>query len=288
MVHLVINPTAGNGRGEKIGQHIVELLQKQGVQHVVYRTESAGHATWLTRQAVQASAETVVAIGGDGTVTEIARGLYGSKCALGIIPAGTGNDMSRVLGIHKKPEEALRFLLNTAPRPIDTAWVNDTIFQNVCGTGFDVCVLDYALPAKRYVRGMLPYLWGVLCTIFSFHPVEVTFEVDGEAPYTKRLLLLAIANGRYFGGGIEVAPNASPNDGQFDLVTIDSMSNWRLPFQLPKLLTGRIEQIPGVSFRRCRRVVMSAKDMRLNMDGEVISLEKATLEILPGALMAHW
>lgn len=288
MLHLVINPTAGNGRGAKIGQRMAALLDKQGVDHVAHRTEAAGHATWLAREAVQASAETVIAIGGDGTVTETARGLYGSGSTLGIIPAGTGNDFSRVLGIPKKPEEALSFLLSKKPRPVDMAWVNDTIFQNVCGTGFDVCVLDHSIPAKRYVRGMLPYLWGVICTIFSYRPVEVTFEVDGESPFTKRLLLLAIANGRYMGGGIDVAPHAAPNDGLFDLITIDSMPNWRLPFQLPKLLSGRIERIPGVEFRRCRRVVMTAKDMRLNMDGEVVPMERATLEVLPGALMAHW
>ncbi len=288
MLHLVINPIAGNGRAARVGNELAESMEEQGIPHTVSRTEHAGHAVELARLAAVAGADTVIAIGGDGTVSEVARGLLGTGAALAVIPAGTGNDMARLFGIPKKPDDALRFLLDRPARPLDMGRINETPFLNVCGTGFDVCVLDYALTAKRYVRGLLPYLWGVIRTIFSYRPVAPTIEVDGEAPFRRPVLLLAIANGRYIGGGMDVAPDAVPDDGQFDLITVDAMPNWRMPAQLGKLLTGRILDIPGAQHRRCRRVTMSAPGMRVNMDGEIVPMERATLEILPGALMARW
>jgi len=290
MVHLIVNPTAGNGRASRTGEEMTALLQEQGVTHAVSRTAWAGHATELAREAAQKGADTVVAVGGDGTVCEVARGLYGTRAALGVIPAGTGNDVVKALEIPRKPEEALRYLLGRPARPLDAGMVNDMLFLNACGTGFDACVLEYSVAAKKYSNGMLPYLWGVLRAIFTFRSVELTVAVDDEPPFTKKLMLMAAANGRYIGGGMKVAPDAQPDDGLFDLILLDGMPNWRMPVQLARLLAGRILDIPGISIKRCRRVVMSSKADRtvLNLDGEIVPVESAAFEILPGALMAHW
>lgn len=288
MLHMIVNPTAGNGRTLRVETRLVEMLSGRGIAHKVFRTESIGHATELAREAALAGVETVLAVGGDGTVCEVVRGLKDTKTALGIIPAGTGNDVARMLAMPKKPEEALDFVLTKPPRPLDVGRINDELFLNVCGTGFDVCVLDYTITAKKYVRGMLPYLWGVIRTIFTYKPVVATFEVDGEAPFTKPLLLLAVANGRYIGGGMDVAPASQPDDGLFDLITVESMPNWKMPAQLPRLVGGRIMQIPGVAVRRCRRVTVTAKNMRINLDGGIEPMEKAVFEVVPGALLVHW
>ncbi len=288
MLHVVINPTAGSGRGARVGAQITKLLTERGIAHVPRLTQGPDHATELARSAALSGARTVLAVGGDGTVLETARGLYGTGAALGVIAAGTGNDVAKMLHVPKKPADGLAFLLSCPPRRLDAGLINDKLFLNVCGTGFDVCVLGYAQKAKKIVRGMLPYLWGVVRAIFTYQPVSVTFEVDGEAPQTKPLLLLAVANGRYFGGGIDVAPTSKPDDGLFDLIVIETMPRWKMPFQLPKLVNGRVFDIPGISFRRCHRVTMTAKDLRVNVDGEVVPAECATLEMLPGSLLAHW
>ncbi len=288
MHHVLINPTAGNGRAVPIGEMVSLRLTELSIPHKTILTERVGHATELARAAASDGVGTVISVGGDGTVSEIVQGLAHTGTALAIIPAGTGNDMSKTLGIPKQPLEALEFALSHPPRKTDAGRLNDFIFINVCGTGFDVQVLEYAEIAKKYVRGMLPYLWGVIRTIFTFHPVMATFSADGEAPVTGPLLILAVANGRCFGGGIEIAPDAVPDDGLFDLVTVDEMPRRIMPFQLPKLVGGRVMQIPGVSYRRCKTVTVTAPNMRVNIDGGIHPVERAEFSMLPGAMLVHW
>lgn len=288
MLHFVINPTAGNGLAKKVGLQVIAQLKEIGQVFSFSYTEGIGHATELAQKAAEKGIETVVAVGGDGTVCETARGLLGTDTALGIVPAGTGNDVARMLKRPRKPMEAVQFILSHPARRLDVGRINDRVFLNVCGTGFDVSVLDYSLKAKKYVRGMLPYLWGVICTIFTYRPVEAMLEVDGGEPTAHAVLLLAVANGRYVGGGMDIAPASSPNDGLLDLITVDHMPRWKMPFQLPKLLTGKIMQIPGVEQIRCLRVKIQANGLRLNLDGEIVSVEDATFSILPDALLAHY
>lgn len=288
MLQIIINPTAGNGRAAKVGEEIAAEVGRRGVAYATLWTEHPGHATELAKQAAAEGAQTVVAIGGDGTILEVVRGLYGTGAALGIIPAGTGNDVVKMLSIPRKPMEALDFLLQTQPRALDAGRINEKVFLNVSGTGFDVAVLRYAQIAKRYVKGLLPYLWGVLRAICSYQPTHVTLSMEDDTAVTRDILVLAVANGQFIGGGMAIAPDAKPDDGLFDVVVIDAMPRWQMPFQLVKLLTGKIRSIPGTSYQRCRRVAVQGTDMYMNIDGEIVPLEKAEMEILPGALCAHW
>lgn len=288
MLHIIVNPTAGNGRAERVGRQVIETLTERNIAFQVRYTEHVGHATELAAEAAKEGSASVVAVGGDGTVLETMRGIFGTDAALGIIPSGTGNDVVKMLGTPRQPLQALDFILQHPARRLDAGRINDTLFLNVCGTGFDVVVLDYAKPAKRYVSGMLPYLWGVIRTIFAYKPVHLTVEIDGEAPFTRDILIVAVANGQYIGGGINVAPEARPDDGLFDMLVIDNLPRWKMPFQLPKLLTGKIRSIPGTLYRNCRHAVLSAEGMRMNIDGEIVQMDRAELEMLPASLMAHW
>lgn len=287
MIHLVINPTAGGGRAARVGTEIVTILRQRGIAHSSSITQHPGEAEHLAHMAAHAGAEIVFAVGGDGTVLETGRGLYGTNAALGIIPSGTGNDMIKTLGIPKDPLQALEYQLARPARALDAMSVNGTLSLNVTGTGFDVAVLDYADKAKKYVHGLLPYLWGVLRTIISFRTPEMEISIDGVHE-KKRLLIIALANGQFIGGGIHVAPMARTDDGLLTVVTVDHLPNWRMPFQLPKLLTGKIMNIPGAKVGACRRAEISCKNMRLDIDGEIVPMEHAVIEILPAALKAHW
>lgn len=288
MLHIIINPTAGNGRAARTGRDIEDALTARGLAFTSATSQRVGHATALARDAVEAGAQTVIAVGGDGTLREVARGLTGTGTALGIIPGGTGNDVVKMLGTPRMPMEALDFILATPARPLDAGLINDMLFLNVCGTGMDVVVLDYALSAKKYVSGMLPYLWGVIRALFSYKPVQVTITCDDGAEEAHSILLAAIGNGRYIGGGMNVTPDARPDDGLFDLLVIDNMPRWRLPPHLPKLLNGKIRSVPGTTYHKCRRVTLHGEGMRVNIDGEIIPMDAAVLQILPGALKAHW
>lgn len=287
MLQVLINPIAGNGRAQRIGAQILRVLSEKNIQHDSCTTEYAGHATLLARRAAEAGADSVLAVGGDGTVLETSRGLLGTEAALGIIPAGTGNDMVKTLGVPQKPMEALEHILSHPPRRMDAGTVNGELFLNACGTGFDVCVLNYAQRAKKYVQGLLPYLWGVLRALFSFRSIDACIQT-AETTLRKPLLVFSIANGRFIGGGIQIAPLACPDDGKLDMLTIDAMPRWRMPLQLVKLLTGKVLSIPGAVHGRVERVCIRAENMRVNVDGEIVSLREAVFEILPEALLAHW
>lgn len=288
MLTFIVNPAAGNGYALKIEARLREKLSRQGVEAAFLRTEAPGHATDLARQAAaQEGCTGVVAVGGDGTCYEVACGLMDTKTPLGIVPAGTGNDFIKTVGIPKKTMDALALILQNKPRPVDVGRVNDRLFLNVSGTGFDVTVLDFTLKAKKVVKGILPYLYGLIRGIAHYRPVHMRYTADGVTQ-EQDVLICSIANGRFFGGGIPICPDARPDDGCFDLVVVDNKPRWMIPFYLPGLLFGKVLTFPFTKHQRVQRVRIEAPGMRLNMDGEITGVDVADYEILPGALMLFW
>lgn len=288
LLTLIVNPTAGNGYALKMEEPIRQELEKRGVAHTMLRTEYPGHATALALRAAQdADCTGVVSVGGDGTAFEVACGLMGTDAPLGVIPAGTGNDFVKTVGIPRKPMAALEKILSCAPRPVDVGSMNDRLFLNVCGTGFDVTVLDYTVEAKKYVRGILPYLVGLVRAIAHYKPVHVRMEADGQI-HERDVLICSVANGRFIGGGIPICPDAAPDDGLLDLVVVETRPRWMIPFYLPGLLMGKVLTFGETSHCRCRRVEIVSPGMRLNVDGEILSLDAASFSVQPGRLMLYW
>jgi len=288
MLTFIVNPAAGNGYALKIEQLIKDELVRKGIECSFLHTAAPGHATELAAHAASSNNCTgVIAVGGDGTSFEVACGLMNTGIPLGIIPAGTGNDFIKTVGIPKKPLEALDFILAHDPRPVDVGGLNDRLFLNVCGTGFDVTVLDYTLAAKKYCRGLLPYLIGLIRGIAHYKPVHVRFTADGHTE-EREVLICSIANGRFFGGGIAICPEASADDGLLDLVIAEHQPRWKLPFLVPSLLMGRIDKFSFTTHKRCKEVEIYAKGMRLNIDGEITNVDCAKFNILPGALNMFW
>ena len=288
MLTFIVNPTAGNGYALKIEQQVQAEMARRGLSCQFVHTEHPGHATDLARIASSTDGCTgVIAIGGDGTAYEVACGLMNTGVPMGIIPAGTGNDFIKTVSIPKKPMEALEFILTHDPRPVDVGGLNDRLFLNVCGTGFDVTVLDYTLAAKKYCRGLLPYLIGLIRGIAHYKPVYVRFTVDGHTE-ERDVLICSIANGRYFGGGIAICPEATADDGLLDLVIAEHQPRWKLPFLVPSLLMGRIDKFSFTTHKRCKTVELYSKGMRLNADGEVSEMDEAKFSVLQGALTLYW
>lgn len=288
MLHVVVNPTAGNGLAQKIGLQVHDALTQRGIAHEVFLTEHPGHASELSKRSAEQGVETVVAVGGDGTAFETAVGLMGSDTALGIIPAGTGNDFVKALRTPVKWQEALDAILVTPARPVDVGTMNDTYFLNECGAGFDVMVLDYALKAKKLVRGLLPYLYGVVRAIFAYKPFPMRIVLDDETVLDGTFLVCSIANGRFIGGGIPISPEAEVADGYFDVVVLDSVPRHSLFKYLPGLMGGKILSFPITKHYRCKKCSLSSPNMRLNIDGEIWPMEKAEFSCLEGALRIHW
>ncbi len=288
MLTFIVNPTAGAGFALRQEEPIRQMLDARRVAYRMLRTEHPGHATELARAAAREDDCTgVVAVGGDGTAYEVACSLLGTKAPLGIIPAGTGNDFIKTAGIPRQPMAALRFLLSRQPRPVDVGSVNERLFLNVCGTGFDVTVLEQTQSAKRYCRGLLPYLIGLVRGIFHYKPVHVCLTVDGEGQ-ERDVLICSVANGRFIGGGIPICPAAQPDDGLLDLVVVENKPRWQIPFYLPALMMGRVLRFPFTSHIQCRQVRIQSADMRLNVDGEVFGLDDAVFSVAPGRLLLYW
>ena len=288
MISVIVNPVAGSGLAQTIGEKVEALLAARGIPYTLHTTQRAGHATQLARAAAESGADTVLSVGGDGTLNETAAGLVGTGTALGIIPAGTGNDFVKVIGTPKKWDEALAYVLDNPAHPLDTGTVNGRFFINVCGAGFDVMVLEYANKAKRHVRGIWPYLYGVLAAIRAFRPFEIAVTIGEDIRLSGKYMICTVANGTTIGGGIPILPLARVDDGLLDIMVVDPLPNWRIPFYLPAILGGTLIQKGIAHHYRATSCTLQSHNMRLNMDGELVSVESASFAMNPASLLAHW
>ncbi len=280
---LIVNPTAGAGLALKTAEKVQQVLAERGIPFHMVRTAYPGHGTELAREMAEAGKPVVVAIGGDGTVREVAAGLVHTGSALGIIPAGTGNDLVKTAGIPGEPMEALDFLLSHNSRKIDTGTVNDRFFLNVCGTGFDVAVLDCTERFKSRFHGLLPYFLGLIRAIFRYQPDLITVEADGFQA-EGRFMVCSVANGRFIGGGIPICPVAELTDGKLNFVLIRNVPRWKIPFYLPGLMLSGDLKFRITTHLLSETVRLRGRNLRINIDGEIEPMDEAVFRICPASL----
>lgn len=282
---FIVNPAAGTGYSVTAMKTLEDTLSSRRIDYRIFQTEQPGHATQIAAGlAENEEIIAVVSVGGDGTAGEVAAGLTGTGKPMGIIPAGTGNDFIKSAGIPNDPMKALDLLLSGKAEPIDTGMVNERFFLNVCGTGFDVTVLDYAESEKEKHRGLTPYLLGLLKAIFHYESVSLTVTADGEKE-KGRYLICSIANGRFIGGGIPICPAADIQDGYLDLVLIRHIRRWQIPFHLPGLMLSRALKFSITRHRKVREILVEGNDLRINIDGDIVSLSGASFRINPASLI---
>ena len=281
---FVVNPTAGTGFAVKTMKNLEERLRKTGIEYKTFLTERPGHATKIASAlAKQEKVYTVVAVGGDGTAAEVAAGLCKTGKPMGIIPAGTGNDFIKSVGIPNDPSKALDLMLSRQPIDTDTGTVNGKFFLNVCGTGFDVTVLDYAESLKDKHRGMTPYFIGLLKAIFHYESVHLKVTADGKTE-EGRYLVCSIANGRYIGGGIPICPQADPTDGKLNLVLIQHRPPSQPTTSNPGPMMSRDLDFKITDHRFVSLVRIEGRNLRINIDGEICSMDSAEFCIHPASL----
>ena len=282
---FIVNPAAGSGFALTAMQKLETVLRGKNIEYRIYRTERPGHGTEIASElSSDKDVLAVVSVGGDGTAGEVAAGLTGTGKPMGIIPAGTGNDFIKSVNIPNDPDKAMEILLTGKQDRIDTGVVNDHFFLNVCGTGFDVTVLDYAEAEKKKHRGLTPYLLGLIKAIFHYRSVRLNLIADGEKE-EGQLLVCSVANGRFIGGGIPICPKADIGDGLLDLVLIRDVHRWQIPFYLPGLMLSRDLKFRITCHRRVSEVIVEGKELRINIDGDIISMSRADFRINPGSLI---
>ena len=291
-VFVVFNPAAGRGRGGQYIASYLSLLRRYVKKFDYAVTEHAGHEVDLTDKALSSGYKSIVAVGGDGTWSIVADRIvrYGSKdVTLGMLPAGTGNDFGKSLGIRfQRREAAVRAIAAGHRKTIDVGRVEGRHFLNLVGFGFDIAVIDDAanLPV---LKGDVVYRFCALRQLFRFRGIQLTLSAGDAPPLRRDHLMLVIANASYFGGSFHIAPRASLEDGKLDAVSIYNagpISRARLFSQVAK---GKHEGRDKVSIQQGSGFrVEFEQPVRYEVDGEVhaSSGNSVQVECVPGALTA--
>lgn len=287
-IALLTNPSAGKGKGSRSAAIALPRLREAGFTVHQLEGRDGDEALELARGAVEQGVESLVVCGGDGLVHLAAQVLAGTKTNLGIIPAGTGNDVARYLGIPRnEPQLAADVVVGSYVRTIDLARVGSSYFVTVMATGFDSKVNEHA-NAMRWPRGQMRYNLAVLSELRVFEPLPYTLELDGE---TRRVdaMLVAVGNGPSFGGGLRITEGASIDDGWLDVVVIKPMSKVELVRTYPKLYTGKHVTHPAYEHHRVRSVTVAAPGVVAYADGERLGSLPLTVNVAPNALrvLAH-
>lgn len=280
---LVVNPSAGGGRAGRALPDVRGALERLDVEHRVEQTASLEHAGELALAAT-AAGETTVTLGGDGLIGAVAGALKHSDGVLGVLPGGRGNDFARVLKIPLEPVAACSVIAANVVRELDLGQVNDRTFIGIASCGFDSDANRIANDA-RLVRGNLVYAYGALRALAGWRPALFEVTIDDDAPRIVRGYTVAVANSGAYGGGMLMAPDASPHDGLLDVVTVEHVSKLRFLRLLPTVFKGEHVREPAVTVARASKVRITAdRPFTMYADGDPIAELPATVSILPAAL----
>lgn len=272
---MIVNPTAGSGRAGRLVTWLQERLARRPDARLAI-TSAAGEAERLASRAA-GEHDRVVAVGGDGTVQEVVNGLLeasGNHAALGIVPVGSGNDLARSLRLPSEPAEAWTAAIGNVEVPTDVARARsgdgrERWFASAGGIGFDAQVAAAMTHRSGWQRGRAGYLLTTVSELRRFRNRSVRITLDGEEAIERDVLLVAITNGSFYGGGMRIAPDASVHDGMLDLCIVGNVSRLTAIGQLPNLYRGTHTNHPAVEMRRGRTVEIDGDDHTLvHLDGE--------------------
>jgi diacylglycerol kinase (ATP) len=283
---VILNPAAGS---VKDVDALVERIRQLPDAEVCI-TAKAGAALQFTRTALGKGCKMVVAAGGDGTLNEVINGLReeAAAVAVGLIPLGTGNDFARTLGLPTDVDEAMAVLLAGHTRAIDLVRVtSDEVryFVNVSAGGFSGLVDEKLTPEMKKTWGPLAYLRSAAAALPELRAYHTTLSLDNTESLSLSLYNVVIANGRYVGGGTQIAPEAAIDDGLLDVILIQERSTAELALLAAQVALGNHLSSDAIVFRRAARVTVNSRPgMWFNVDGELVGNEPAQFTVLPRAL----
>jgi diacylglycerol kinase (ATP) len=281
-VALVVNPTAGKGRGAAVRAAVEERLRSGGARVRTIVGNDAEHARDLSHAAVAEGIDALVAVGGDGMVHLALQAVAGTPTPLGIVPAGTGNDLANCLAIPPDPVAAAALILGGSRRRIDAARVGERWFGCVLGAGFDSVVNERA-NRLRWPRGGARYDVAIALELPRFKPLPFRLTLDGEVWETDAMLV-AVGNAQSYGAGIRITPDALLDDGLLDVCVLAPVSKVEFVRTLPKARTGAHVSHPAVTVRRARVVTLESAGVVAYADGERMGALPLTCECVPGAV----
>ncbi|MFC4062172.1 diacylglycerol kinase [Planomonospora corallina] len=283
-IAVLVNPAARGGRSRALLAPVLERLRSRGAEVSVIVGESAEDSLERACTAVAEGPDALVAFGGDGLVHLAVQAVAGSDVPLGIVPAGTGNDIADALGLPKKdPLAAADVVLAGRTRTIDAARIGeDAWFASVLCCGFDSRVNERA-NRLAWPPGMAKYLVALVEELRHFTPLPVRLDLDGEV-VEEEAMLVAVANTRSYGAGMRVCPDARPDDGLLDVMVLGAVPKGRFLRAFPHVYKGTHVTHPAVTIRRARRVALEVPGVVAYADGERIGPTPLVCEAVPGAL----
>ncbi|MDZ7799033.1 MAG: diacylglycerol kinase family protein [Patescibacteria group bacterium] len=282
---LIFNPAANMGRAAKMIPLVEEFFNKWKINYHLAVTKRPYEAENIAREKAN-KYDIIVVLGGDGTINEVVNGLIGKNVVLAIVPLGSGNDFAKALGLKKKLKDNLEIILMGQEKKVDIGQVNQRYFVNVLGIGFDALVAQEMFARPRFLKGLPVYFYSLLKALKKYNFINVKIISEKNIKKEKELLMLAIANGNFFGGGFKITPRASIVDGFFDICLVEKMTRGYLLKNISKLIKGIHHELPEVNFFQSKNLVIeSKKELPVEYDGEILKgQKKLEIKILPQAL----
>jgi YegS/Rv2252/BmrU family lipid kinase len=292
---FLVNPASANGSTGRRWPELARRAAAAGLEGATLFSERQGHLAELAREAALDGAELLVVVGGDGSVNEVANGLagLGRQPEVAIVPRGTGWDFSRTFGIPRKVDDAVRIALEGDVRTIDVgrasyrAWDGSDAtasFANVASAGMSGAIAKRANETSKALGGKASYLWATFAVFSGWEATEIEVVVD-DVRRTGRMFDVVVANGRFFGGGLQICPEAQPDDGLFDVLTIGDVTKRDLVQTMPKMYRGTHLPHPKAELLRGSSVtVTSETPLPIELDGEQPGTTPGTFEVAAAAL----
>jgi YegS/Rv2252/BmrU family lipid kinase len=280
---FILNPKAGNGKAPLLEKMIREYRLSSEKHFEIKFTEYTGHAAILAAEAVKENCYAVIAVGGDGTVNEVAGALVNTNTLLGILPMGSGNGLARHLGYTMNPAKAIAQIINAGAGQMDTLQINDRLSVNVSGMGFDGYVAWLFNTSGK--RGLSTYTAVALKAYNAYKSATFEFRSE-EHSLTREAHMLVIANASQFGNKAIIAPGASVDDGFMECVFVHKPPFYRLPGLFLRLFSGKIKDTDYLQTIKCRSfTVTTSRPLHVHLDGESIEpVSEVRVEILPRSL----
>jgi YegS/Rv2252/BmrU family lipid kinase len=265
-LHFIINPISGTGKQKNIHSQIDEKIDLDVFEPQIHFTEYAHHAREIAQKLVKNNADVIVAVGGDGTVNEVAQALVNSESILGIIPTGSGNGLARHLGIPQNVSKALALLNTLNHRKIDSCTANDEFFINVSGIGYDGHISHCF--AKERKRGMKTYVKLILSKWWTYDVKKYQIEIDGQTVFDGEAVQVSFANGTQFGNNVIISPESIDNDGKIELCILKPFYFYEVPHLLLALATRRFHLNKRMTVIPCSQATITTNRAKAHLDGE--------------------
>ena len=283
-VCIIINPISGVASKKRVPGLIKKMFHPDLFETTILKTEYAGHAVELTRQAVDDGFDYIIAAGGDGTVNEVARTMVHSNSSLGIIPLGSGNGLARDLGISMDPKKAIETIIAGNKITIDYCKVNTRAFFCTCGVGFDALVSERFSEEKK--RGPISYVKSAITEYIRFRPDTYKITLDDGTVIDEKAFLITCANASQYGNNAYIAPNANIQDGKMDIVVLTPIHPMEVGLIAFQLFTKQIEHNYKVTRYQSEKVkIKRGMPGPMHIDGDPIHAEKEIIiETIPAGL----